>query len=69
MRQWAALLQPGQPGQHPPLCSAIDRDSAEYAAWTAGEQSASQRAGSSIRARAVRSRASPSGEACHRAWA
>lgn len=59
MRQWAALFQPGQPGQYPPLFSGLD----------GGEQSASQRAGSSIRARAVRSRASPSGETCHRAWA
>ena len=58
MRQWAALLQPNRASTRP-----------FSPAWTAGEQSASQRAGSSIRARAVRSRASPSGETCHRAWA
>ena len=25
MRQWAALLQPGQPGQYPPLFSGLGR--------------------------------------------
>ena len=29
MRQWAALLQPGQPGQYPPLFSGLDGGGAE----------------------------------------